>query len=246
MEKLSSSYDPVANISDRSENTGQSLFVYIDEWDGGRLYLYIVVLLLIIWFFSKQNIGLNLIVALGVAYFVLSYMNHHTKVLNNTQQDIINIKEKSIKPKPVKALENTDIRDFLFSVQDFRSYNGLAYESMIKKIEEFFEYYNIAFIEPSRAQTYYGLMEQDKRDALNALASILLSMPEDKRVRAKLNRATTVLDQNMTKYLDHISYIADEYTYVHGYNVDTKIINYGPKPYNQYDDMFQPYSYDLF
>ena len=127
MNTVKSSYNPAANISDKTEQTGQSLFVYIDEWDAGRLYLYIVVLLLIILFFSKQNVGLNLIVALGVSYFVLSYMNHHTKVLNNTQQDIVNIKEESIKPKPVKALENTDIRDFLFSIQDFRSYNGLAY-----------------------------------------------------------------------------------------------------------------------
>lgn len=244
---VKSYYNPDKNISDKTENTGQSLFVYIDEWDSSRLYTYMVILLIIIWFFSRNNVTIGFLVSLIVGYFVISYMNHHTKKLKNTQQDIVNIKEDSIKPKPKKeTLQNTDIRDILFSIQDLRAYNPQSYEIMIKRMDDFFEYYNIVFTEPSRAYIYYDMMVQCKRDVLNNLSSIIFSLPEDSRVRAKLNRGVDALDESMTKYLDHISYVADEYLYVNGYNTDTKILNYGTKPHNQYDDMFQPYSFEVY
>jgi hypothetical protein len=247
MSNIKTHFDPEANISHRTEETGQSLFVYIDEWGGDRLFLYLLILLVVIWVLSKQNITLNLVVALAVTYFAVSYLNHRSKTTNDTQQDIVNIKEDHITPKPKKTtLKQDDVRNFLFSIQDLRVYNAQAYEEMIKKIDAFFEYYSIVFVEPSRAYIYYGMMEQAKRDALNALTSIIFLIPEDRRVRGKLNRATTVMDEVLTNYLDQISYVSDEYTHKHGWNVDTKVLNYGPKPYNQYDDVFQPYSYEVY
>lgn len=239
--------DGKIDISGQTEDTGQSLFVYIDEWDGKRLYLYILVLIIVIWVFSQQSVTLNLVVGLAIAYFVISYMNHKSKTTNDTQDDIVRIKKAKIKPEPLETtLDKPDVRNFLFSVQDLRVYNPQAYEEMIKKIDAFFTYYTIVFVEPSRSYIYYGLMEQAKRDVLNALKSMIFEIPEDKRVRAKLNRATDVIDEVMTKYLDQISHIADEYTYKYGYNVNTKVLNYGAKPYNQYDDIYQPYSYEIY
>lgn len=242
-----SGFNPDENISDRTEATGQSLFVYIDEWGGDRLFIYLLILLIIIWVMSKHNVTLGFAVALGIAYFTISYMNHRSKTMTDTQQDIVNIKEDHITPKPKPTtLEQPDVRNFLFSVQDLRVYNALAYEETIKKIDAFFEMYSIVFVEPSRSYVYYGLMEQAKRDALNSLASLIFLIPEDRRVRGKLNRATTVMDEILTKYLDQVSYVADEYKHKNGWNVDTKVLNYGPKPFNQYDDMFQPYSYEVY
>lgn len=240
-------FDPKFNISHRTEDTGQSLYVYIDEWGSNRLFLYLLLLVVIIWILSYRNIKLNLVVALFATYFIVSYLNHSTKVSNNTLQDIVNIKEDSIEPKPKKTtLEQSDVRNFLFSIQDLRVYNAQAYEEMIYTIDDFFEYYAIVFIEPSRSYIYYGLMEQAKRDALNALKSLIFSIPDDQRIRGKLNRATDIMDDILAKYLDQISYIADEYTHKNGWNTDTKVLNYGAKPYNQYDDMFQQYSYEVY
>lgn len=239
--------DGSIDISGQTEETGQSLFVYIDEWDGKRLYLYILILIIIVWLISQRNVTLNLIVGLGVAYFVISYLNHRSKTTNDTRDDIIRIKKAKIEPKPLETTnDKEDVRNFLFSVQDLRVYNAQAYEEMVRKIDAFFEYYTIVFVEPSRSYVYYELMEQAKRDALNALKSLVFEIPEDKRVRAKLNRATDVMDEVLTKYLDQVSHITDEYTYKYGYNVDTKVINYGTKPFNQYDDIYQPYSYEIY
>jgi hypothetical protein len=240
-------FDPKSNISHRKEDTGQSLFVYIDEWGGDKLFMYILILIVVIWICSKQTITLNLVVSLSISYFVISYLNHMAKTTNNTLQDIVNIKESKIEPIPKKTtLKHTDVRNLLFSIQDMRVYNAQAYEEMMRHIDDFFEYYDIVFVEPSRSYVYYGLMEQAKRDALNALKSLIFICPEDARVRGKLNRSTDVMDKILTKYLDQISFIADEYTHKYGYTVDTKILSYGAKPYNQYDDIFQPYSYEVY
>lgn len=247
MDKTKSNFDPERNISDRSEPTGQSLFVYIDEWEGNRLFTYLVVLLLCVWYFWLNNATIGLVVALGVAYFIVSYMNHKSKTTNDTLQDIVNIKEDSIKPKPKETtLKQPDVRNFLFSIQDLRVHNPQAYEEAIRKTDNFFEYYDLVYTEPSRAYIYFELMTKAKRDALNTIKSIVLNVPEDRRVRAKLNHATDQMDEILTKYLDQISYIADEYTYKHGWNIKTKILNYGPKPFNEYGDMFQNYSYEIY
>ena len=89
-------------------------------------------------------------------------------------------------------------------------------------------------------------MEQMKRNSLNSLKSIIFKLPEDTRVINKLDKSCTVLDNILTKYLDQISYMSDNYNYKFGYNVDTKMINYGTKPFNEYSDIFQPYTYEQY
>lgn len=89
-------------------------------------------------------------------------------------------------------------------------------------------------------------MEHNKRYALNALASLIYSTPSDTRVRGKVNNATIILDDILTTYLDQISFLLDEYTYKIGYTIDSKIIDYGPKAFNEYNDIFKPYSYEIY
>lgn len=228
------------------ETLGKSLFVYIDEWNGQRLFMYGVISLIILWIFINSNVTLGLIVGLGVAYFVISYLNHKTLTESNTLKDIRSTKKSTIKPSINHTKSKIDAIDFIFSIQDLRKYNPQAFEELVHRVDNFFELYDVVMIEPSRSYTYYELMEQFKLNALNALQSMTFSIPEDRRVRSKLNESTKVLDKILTKYLDQISYITDEYTHKYGYNVDTKILNYSQKPYNQYDDIFQPYSYEIY
>jgi hypothetical protein len=89
-------------------------------------------------------------------------------------------------------------------------------------------------------------MENNKRSALNALKSIIFNSPNDKNVRNKINSASSNLDKILTEYLDHISYLIDDDIYINGYDMTTAIIDYDTKPFNEYTDMFKPYSYEIY
>ena len=223
------------------------LYEYIDTWNGQRVFTYAVIFIFILWLFTRQRLGINLLIAIIVGMFVISYMNDKTIKAENTLEQIQDIKKSAIIPKISDDTNgHEEIVDFLFSIQDLYAYNPLQYTELVHCINYFYGYYKMTFVDNKTSYINYELMKQLKRDALNALASMIYSLPEDKRVRDKINAATAVLDSLMTKHLDHVSYMTDDYTYKNGYSVDTKIIDYGPKAANEYDDLFKIYSYEVY
>ena len=134
----------------------------------------------------------------------------------------------------------------MFSIQNLYVYNPQQYIEMANNINKFFELYDSTFIDKSSSYINYEFMVQCKRDSLNSLQSMTLKIPSDLRVRKFLNDAVDTLDNILTQRLDHISFLVDEYTHINGYDINTKIINYGPKASNEYEDIFKPYSYNIY
>ena len=222
------------------------LYKFIDTWDRTKVFMYIVVFVFILWYFSKKNIGNNILIALIVGAFIVSYLNNRSINATDTANDIKKIKLSNIEPSLTKnSSQQKNIVDILFSIQDIYAYNPLQYEEIIKCINTFYERYNKAFIDPPTSSDSYAFMKQAKRDANNALKSILISIPDNQFIRNKINTTSKELDTIMTQHLDQISYLIDERIYKNGYNVDTKIIDYGPKPHNEYTDIYGPYTYEL-
>ena len=223
------------------------LYEYIDSWNGEKIFIYVVVFILILWFFIKKKIGMNILVAILIAMFTISYLNYRTVTNAYALNKIQNIKKDTILPKLTNETKgHEDIVNFLFSIEDFYMYNPQQYEEMVKYINYFYNLYNVSVIDDQTSSVNYGLMKQYKRDALNALMTIIFSSTDDKRVRDKISASAVVLDDILSHDLDQISYIVDKYVYTNGYNIDTKIIDYGPKAANEYDDMFKPFSYELY
>jgi hypothetical protein len=223
------------------------LYQYIDSWDGQRVFIYVVIFLVIFWFISRQNLGISTLIAIIIGAFAINYMNFRSIKNSDTQEDIKKIKEDAIVPKVSEdTKEQNDIINFLFSIQDMFSYSPRQYIDMVTNINYFYDLYKMSFVDKLTSYTNYDRMKQYKCNALNALMSIIYSLPEDRRLREKIGLAASTLDEIMTKHLDQISYIMDEYTYKHGYSVDTKIIDYGPKAANEYEDMFKNYSYEIY
>jgi hypothetical protein len=223
-----------------------NLYEYIDKWNGNELFMYVVIFIIILWYFSRKSLGTNILIGIIVGYFVICYLNTRNVRTDNTRREIQQAKKESINPKLKKTDGYDDVVNLIFSIQDMYPSNPQQYAEAIKSINVFYELYKEVQVDKKTSYINYGLMKQFKRDTLNALMSITYGLPSDKRVQDKLNNATIVLDEIMTKHLDQISYFADDYTYRHGYNVDTKIIDYGPKASNEYDDIFKPYSYEIF
>ena len=223
------------------------LYEFIDKWDGNRLFTYIVIFIAIIWIFTQKELGINILIALLVGFFVINYLNYRTTTNAETIDNIQNIKKDIIRPKLYEQTKKqNDIVDFLFSIQDLYMYLPQQYEVMVNSINYFYDLYNDIIIDHKTCYANYDTMKRFKRDALNALMSLIYTIPEDIRVRKKINESVLVLDKIMTKDLDQISYIIDDYTYKNGYSVDTKIIDYGCKAVNEYEDIFQIFSSDIF
>lgn len=223
-----------------------NLYEYIDSWNGTELFTYITIFIIVVWYFSRKKLGINYAIGIVIAFYIICYLNTKYVHIDTTYKEIQQAKVDSINPKLKRTDGYDDVVNLLFSIQDLYPSNPQQYSDAIKSINVFYELYKESQIDKKTSYINYGLMKQFKRDALNSLMSITYGLPSDKRVQDKLNNATIVLDEIMTKHLDQISYFADDYTYKYGYNVDTKIIDYGPKAFNEYEDMFKPYSCEIF
>lgn len=222
------------------------LYEYIDSWNGQTLFIYIVIVFAIVIMFYKTKIQNNVYIGIFLAIFVISYLNNRAIVAADTDSDIKKIKKDSIQPKlNDEAITHENLLSMIFSIQDIYAYNPQQYEIMIKSINNFYELYKLSFIDNSTVFVNYGMMEQYKRDALNALKSMIFSLPIDRDILSKINVSAIALDDIMTRDLDQISYLTDNRIYKHGYDIDTKIITNGPKPFNTYDDMFRNFSYEV-
>jgi hypothetical protein len=223
------------------------LYEYIDSWDGPTLFVYLVIIFFIILFFCKSSAQINFLIGIIIAAFVISYLNNRAIVAADTDADIKKIKQDSLVPKLNKeAIEHDNLLSMLFSVQDIYQYNPQQYEVMIKSINMFYKLYKLSFVDESTVFVNYGMMEQYKRDALNALASMIYSLPIDKNIRDKINVSAVALDNIMSTHLDQVGFLIDDRIYKHGYDVNTKIISNGPKPFNEYDDIFGNFSYEIY
>jgi len=223
------------------------LYEYIDLWSGDRIFTYVVVFILIICLVRIFEFGMSILIAIIIGYFVINYLNHRYESNEYTHDKIQKIKEHLITPELTNdSKEHNDVINFLFSIQDLYESNPQQYTEMVKNINYFYELYNLTFLDNTLCYTNYEMMKQFKRNAANDLMCIIISVPNDKQVHEKIQAAAVILDDIMTHDLDKISYIVDKCTFKLGYNIDTKIINYGPKAFNEYDDMFKPYSYEIF
>lgn len=223
------------------------LYKYVDSWDGPTTFVYIFILIIVVWYFYKTSIKNNFLIGIIVAVFIVSYLNNRAIVAADTEEDIKKIKHNEVRPTlSDEATEHDDLLSMLFSIQDLYAYSPQQYETMIASINNFYKLYKLSFIDDTTVFLNYGMMEQYKRDALNALKSIVFSLPVSENARNKLNIATVTLDDIMTTDLDQISYLADNRIYKHGYDIDTKIIAEGPKAFNEYDDIFKKFSYEVY
>lgn len=136
----------------------------------------------------------------------------------------------------------SDIINFIFSIQDMYVYNPLQYINMIENIEAFFLMYkqSLLFFNDinNNFSIDYQLMTSYKNNALNSLQSLSLTIPDDMRVKIKLGRAVDILNKILINYLNQISYLSDIQINKYGYNIRTKIIDHGPRAFNDYDSMY--------
>jgi hypothetical protein len=192
----------------------------------------------------KLTIGLNIILALILGTLIILYLNGKDNIAHKSEEILNNIKYDTIKPSLPNVSPNSDLIDFLFTVQDFYVYNPQAYEEMIENLESHFKLVQNIFMDKDMYTYYYTLAETKKNNALNAFQSLIFKLPVDKEFTHKFNRAherlETILNKSMNDIYDKCQSNMIEY----GKTCITTTLNKGPAGYNIYND--EIYSYQFY
>jgi hypothetical protein len=209
------------------------------------LFWYITIFVIILFIFSKLNIGLNNILGVIVGLLIILYLYTDYKRIEHDDQIIYEEKKKSIFPTPIRSMKYKDIVNYLYSIQDFYKYNPEAYIEFINNIDYFFLIYDDVQYENSAAGVNYNMMIEHKKNALNALQSIIFKLPRNVKYDRKLNNAQYMLNIILDKYCEDIKKVYDNYVYTNGYTNKTVLLDpiKGPVSKNTYDDTLHSYIY---
>ena len=213
-----------------------------------NIFWYIVLSIIILYIFSKLNLGINILIGLIVICLFIYYNEQSLKESEEKQAETDDIINKSIYPQttPIISKKYKEINEFLFFIQDFQTYNPPSYENMIDVINEFFTIYDMFDNITNKTTNNTELTDKNpnvpndllilKKEALNSLHSIIFKIPSNKNIENKLSNAIEQLDILLSKYIINIKNI-----YMNSpYNINKKLLDDDIEPKNLYDnDMFE-------
>jgi len=207
----------------------------IESINNKHLFFYIVFMITFIVIFSKIDIKLNIIYGTAIACIVLWYYNQNQELKQQTHKTMINNKIESLRPMPKNTIKYEEMTNYLFSIQDLYIYNPQAFELLVHSIDKFFDYYEETQLDATVAGERFGDMRLQKRDALNALHSIIHGTPSSEGIMTKINDAIKQLDELLNVYMAKVERTHDLFIHDKGYNVTTKLIDKGWFAKNLYD-----------
>ncbi len=212
------------------------LYTLVDDLTNKVTFSYLSIIVLTLFYFWRKNIGLNIILALVLAVIIIAYKYDKRKTLADQDEEAQQTKVDNIMPEPKEFKNRDDIINFIFSIQDMYVYNPLAYEEMIDNLDAFFKIYDIIMTDTPHCDYNYIIAESKKSNAVNALHSLIFTIPHSKQLTDKLDRAHKRLETILTDYLNDIYDECQHDIIKEGYNVDRTILNIGPKPANHYNE----------
>mgnify|MGYP004001531629 CR=1 FL=1 len=220
------------------------VYQILETADKQTVFIYAVILLLSISLFKRRIIGLNIILGIFVAIVIIMYKSEQNSVKGDQAENIYNTKLQSIKPQPENLEKESNIIDFLFSVQELYNYNPQAYEELVDALDSFILLNDVIKEGDRFCENDYEIAVTKKHSALNALHSIIHTTPSEINFNNKFNRSLLALEEILNQYLDDMYKICDEKVINEGYNIERKIIDRGPKPSEYYKEKL--FSYDFF
>lgn len=219
-------------------------YTILESINNNYLFLYIVIFLLAIFYFRKKFIGLNLIFALGVGFILVWYLYDRNNVTIELEEMQMKEKIDAVTPHLKESKEYKDVVDFIFSIQDFYQYNPKAYEEIVDNLDNFFKVYQIIKIGTPQFNDWYKIATTKKDNAINAVHSIIFTLPNSPVTNDKHVRAHKRLETIMNKYLNELYDFCERELLKQGRNVNTSQILTGPKPANHYFE--KDYTYQFY
>lgn len=193
---------------------------------------YVIIFIGTIIFFQYKKISIGALFGCVIAIVSIYLLYKHNRELVTSEQKIHQLKADNIVSKSENIQKYTDMTDFVFSIQDFYTYNPQVFENIIKKIDTFLDMFASTMIDNALAGETYYHAERYKQLILSDLRSIMIMIPSDKKLIKKLDESVSQLDTLLNNYLVQIYEKNKNYIKTNGYFNNTKIINLGITPFN--------------
>lgn len=213
------------------------IYTTIESLDNQSLFKFLLILVIGFIIFKNKTVKLNIVLGLLLSFMAIYYVYDKNKTINDTTNEEYNAKLSNIIPTlKTDHINNRDIIDLLFSIQDFYFYNPQSFEEMVDNINAIFKIEQHVDKDNVDCHKMFSIALTKKNNAINCLNAILISLPVNANVDNKLIRSHKRLETLLIKRINDLHDICEEYDYKYGKNVNTQQIYLGPTPQNYYMD----------
>jgi hypothetical protein len=187
--------------------------------------------------------GKHIIILVGCILIVL-FLNEKRRSTTITRMNELELKMNSIFPQPKYFYLDSGIVELIYSIREFKNYNPLAFNKLIRILDDFLE---LTLEIEKNIQNGFDLYEnlQNLKDsALNNLQSIIYNTPSDLVAENKLDNATQSLHFILNFHLEQIRMKTNKEYEKQGPNIKNRYIYSNESPEGK--DPYFNKNFDLF
>ncbi len=219
------------------------IYQYISKIDSKSAFIYIGIIIVCVFIAKFQNITLSIFTGIIISVVFIVYLDERRTLEVANKIEKHKHKADRIRPYNEKFEKYTDITDFIYSIQEYYYYNPEAHEELLDALEQFLTVYENSMKSADASHKLYEIADRKKHDSLNALHSMIYTLPADNGTNYKHETALHVLEKLLKDYQEKIYFMTQKYVHENGYDVTYKMPQLGPKAHNFYSK--EEFTYDV-
>jgi len=234
------------NLKKRFLDTKKSgIYNYLTEIPSKSVLSYFVIGLILFFVINEIKFTAKHIVIIVMCGISLFYLNEKRRSTSLTRMQEIELKLLSIFPQPKFFYLDSGLIELIHSIKEYKSYNPLAFNKLIRILDDFLELTLDIEKNLDNAIPLYDILQNFKDSALNNLHSMIYNVPSDIRAEVKLDKALDSLHFILNFHLEKIRIKSNGKYKKDGPNINNKYINNPTRHPEGKDDYFND-RFDLY
>lgn len=211
--------------ADYLESQKSGIYNYLTGIPKESLFLYFVVFLVAFFVINHIKFTAKHIIVLVASCLVIFLMNEQRRSTTTTRMEELELKLTSIFPKPKFFYIDSGIIELIHSIREYKNYNPLAFNKLIRILDDFLELTLDIEKNGQNAFALYKILQNLKDSALNNLHSIIYNTPSDINAEVKLEDSLDALQFILNFHLEQVRIKANKKFKKDGPNINNKFID---------------------
>jgi len=227
-------------LSDKNKG----IYNYITKIDKNDIVLYMILFFGILFILNKYNFNMNHLAMIIFTLSIIYYINDMKNITELSRMKEIQMKLLTIYPKPKYFYMDSGIIELIFSIKEYRTYNEVVFEKLILQIDFFLKIVSILEKFPDDSFVLLENLKRRKKEILNILQSMILSIPVSIETEVKLDKSLKSLHYILNYHEERLRIQSNRLFLKNIPNTNTKFI-YSNKSPDSIDELYNN-NYNVF
>ena len=186
------------------------IYPYLNSIKPLDLLTYVVILQVIVWFFSRFKIQIRHVFGfvIGLCFVYILHERHRTQFLD--EMSMLEIKMESIVPKPNYFYVDANIIEVMYNLLDFYNLSPKNYQTLVYSIDELLKLRLDFEKGVKNCGRQFPVATQHYERAMNALIGMTMSVSTDNLRLKKLKLGRETLQLYLMRHLDVMKEICNQ------------------------------------